>query len=384
MAPVVALLNKEPSIASTVCVTGQHREMLDQVLSLFDIDTGHDLDLMRPNQPLNELIARAIAALDPVVAAERPDTILVHGDTTTALVASMVAFHRRIPVGHVEAGLRTYDLAQPWPEEFNRRVVDVAAALLFAPTPLAKANLIAERTQGRIVVTGNTVIDALGAVVRLIDADSARLAALNDRFAFLDPDKRLLLVTGHRRENFGGGFDSICRALADLACRDDLQIVYPVHLNPNVREPVMRTLAGRANVHLIDPLDYLTFVHLMRRASIVLTDSGGIQEEAPSLGIPVLVMRDVTERPEAIASGAVKLVGTDEARIVGNVATLLDDKAQYDAMARSTNPYGDGHAAERIVNSLLGRPFDEYAPAAEPRAGQTPPDLPVSRRRSST
>jgi UDP-N-acetylglucosamine 2-epimerase (non-hydrolysing) len=370
MAPVIALLNREPSVSSIVCVTGQHREMLDQVLSLFKIRTDHDLDLMRPNQPLNELVARATAALDPIVATEQPDVILVHGDTTTAMVAAIVAFHRQIPVGHFEAGLRTYDLTQPWPEEFNRRVVDVVASLLFAPTPLSKANLISERTQGRIIVTGNTVIDALNAVIRLIDADRDRLSALDDKFSYLAPGRRLLLVTGHRRENFGGGFENICAALAELSLRPDLDIVYPVHLNPNVRKPVMRTLAGRDNVHLIDPLDYLEFVHLMRRASIVLTDSGGIQEEAPSLGIPVLVMRDVTERPEAIESGAVKLVGTDKARIVGNVATLLDDAASYDAMAHSTNPYGDGHAAERIVNSLLGRTIQEYSPAPSARTGQ--------------
>lgn len=369
MAPVIALLNREPSVSSIVCVTGQHRQMLDQVLSLFDIRTDHDLDLMRPNQPLNELVARATVALDPIVAAERPDMILVHGDTTTALVASIVAFHRQIPVGHVEAGLRTYDLTQPWPEEFNRRVVDVVATLLFAPTPLAKSNLVSERTHGRIIVTGNTVIDALNAVIQLIDADRQRLATLDTKFSFLTPGRRLLLVTGHRRENFGGGFENICAALADLSHRPDLEIVYPVHLNPNVRKPVMQALAGRGNVHLIDPLDYLEFVHLMRRASIVLTDSGGIQEEAPSLGIPVLVMRDVTERPEAIESGAVKLVGTDKARIVNGIASLLDDAASYGAMAHSTNPYGDGHAGERIVNSLLGRTIREFSPAQKARTG---------------
>lgn len=377
MAPVVALLKREPSISSIVCVTGQHREMLDQVLSLFEIETDHDLKLMRQNQPLNEFVARATAALDPIVAAEWPDLILVHGDTTTALVTAIVAFHRDIPVGHVEAGLRTYDLSQPRPEEFNRRVVDLVADLLFAPTPLAKANLMAERVHGRILVTGNTVIDALQAVIRLIDADADRLSTLNRKFSFLTPGRRLLLVTGHRRENFGRGFKNICAALADLSRRSDLEIVYPVHFNPNVRKPVMAALSGRANVHLIDPLDYLEFIHLMRHASIVLTDSGGIQEEAPSLGIPVLVMRDVTERPEAIESGAVKLVGTDKARIVGNITSLLDDAALHNAMARSTNPYGDGHAAERIVAAVLGRSFDEYSPTQHALEKQVPRSEPA-------
>jgi UDP-N-acetylglucosamine 2-epimerase (non-hydrolysing) len=370
MAPVIALLKCQASVSSIVCVTGQHREMLDQVLSLFDIEPDHDLDLMRPDQPLNEFVSRATIALDPIVAAVLPDLVLVHGDTTTALVTALVAFQRKIPVGHVEAGLRTYDLSQPWPEELNRRVVDVIADLLFAPTPLAKANLMGERIHGRIVVTGNTVIDGLYTVIRRIDADADRLSALNQRFSFLSSGRRLLLITGHRRENFGGGFDNICAALAELSHRPDLDIVYPVHLNPNVRRPVMAALSGRANVHLIEPLGYLEFVHLMRRASIVLTDSGGIQEEAPSLGIPVLVMRDVTERPEAIETGAVKLVGTDKARIVANVTSLLDNPAIYSAMARSTNPYGDGHAAERIVASILGRPIQEYAPARPTRAAQ--------------
>jgi UDP-N-acetylglucosamine 2-epimerase (non-hydrolysing) len=367
MAPVIALLKREASVSSIVCVTGQHREMLDQVLSLFDIEPDHDLDLMRPDQPLNEFVSRATKALDSTVAAASPDLVLVHGDTTTALVTALVAFQRKIPVGHVEAGLRTYDLSQPWPEELNRRVVDVIADLLFAPTPLAKANLTGERVHGRIVVTGNTAIDGLQTVVRRIDADADRLAALNRKFSFLSPDRRLLLVTGHRRENFGGGFDNICAALAELSRRSDLDIVYPVHLNPNVRQPVMAALSGRANVHLTEPLGYLEFVHLMRRASIVLTDSGGIQEEAPSLAIPVLVMRDVTERPEAIESGAVKLVGTDKARIVANVTALLDDPAIYNAMARGTNPYGDGHAAERIVASILGRPIQEFVPTPRNR-----------------
>jgi UDP-N-acetylglucosamine 2-epimerase (non-hydrolysing) len=367
MAPVIALLKREASVSSIVCVTGQHREMLDQVLSLFDIAPDHDLDLMRPDQPLNEFVSRATKALDPIVATASPDLVLVHGDTTTALVTALVAFQRKIPVGHVEAGLRTYDLSQPWPEELNRRVVDVIADRLFAPTPLAKANLMGERVHGRIVVTGNTVIDGLQTVVRRIDADADRLAALNRKFSFLSPDRRLLLVTGHRRENFGGGFDNICAALAELSHRPGLDIVYPVHLNPNVRQPVMAALSGRANIHLIEPLGYLEFVHLMRRASIVLTDSGGIQEEAPSLGIPVLVMRDVTERPEAIETGAVKLVGADKVRIVANVTALLDDPAAYNAMARSANPYGDGHAAERIVASILGRPIQEFVPTPRNR-----------------
>lgn len=363
MAPVVTALSAEPGVRSIVCVTGQHRQMLDQVLTLFGIRPDHDLALMAAGQTLSDLTARTLTALDPVILAEKPDCILVHGDTTTAMAAAVAAFHRRVPIGHVEAGLRTRDLGQPWPEEFNRRVVDVVAGLLFAPTATAKANLEAETVAGRILVTGNTVIDALHETVRRLDADAALRAGLDARFAFLRPGRRLLLVTGHRRENFGAGFEGICTALAALAARTDLDIVYPVHLNPNVLGPVTAALAGRPNVHLIEPLDYLPFVHLMRRADVVLTDSGGVQEEAPSLGRPVLVMREVTERPEALEAGTVRLVGTDPDRIVAEVGRLLDDEAWRLRFARAVNPYGDGRAAARIVDGLLGRPVAEFAPA---------------------
>jgi len=360
MAPLVKALKDEPSIRSLVCVTGQHREMLKQVLQLFGIVPDFDLSLMISNQTLNTLSARALGALDAVLEELRPDRMLVHGDTTTAMAASLSAFHRRIPVGHVEAGLRTYDLSRPWPEEMNRRVVDVVSDLLLAPTAGAKANLENERLGGRIVVTGNTVIDALLATTALIDRDLDLRSSLAEQFPFLEANRRLLLVTGHRRESFGKGFAAICAALRRLSKRPDIDIVYPVHLNPNVREPVLGTLADRPRIHLIDPLDYLPFVYLMQRAYIVLTDSGGVQEEAPSLGKPVLVMRDVTERPEAVAARTVRLVGTSEERIVASVTELLDDPFVYDRISRRLNPYGDGHATERIISTLAGRRVEEF------------------------
>lgn len=361
MAPLVKAIEADAGLTSLVCVTGQHRAMLDQVLALFQIAPDYDLDVMVPNQTLNGLVGRVLAALDPVLETAQPDRVLVHGDTSTALAAALCAFHRGIPVGHVEAGLRTYDLAQPWPEEMNRQVVDRLCGLLFAPTPVAADNLRGERLAGHIHVTGNTVIDALFLAVERIDTDPALRAALNEDFAFLDPSRRLVLVTGHRRENFGGGFIAICEALARIAARADVEIVYPVHLNPNVRAPVHQLLDGLPNVHLIAPLDYLPFVYLMRRSHLVLTDSGGVQEEAPSLGKPVLVMRDVTERPEAVAAGTVELVGTNADRIASSVAALLDDSGRYAHFARRTNPYGDGQACRRIVAALAGRepePFD--------------------------
>lgn len=361
MAPLVKAIEADAGLTSLVCVTGQHRAMLDQVLALFQIAPDYDLDVMVPNQTLNGLVGRVLAALDPVLEAARPDRVLVHGDTSTALAAALCAFHRGIPVGHVEAGLRTYDLAQPWPEEMNRQVADRLCGLLFAPTPVAADNLRAERLAGRIHVTGNTVIDALFLAVERMDRDEALRTTLDQDFAFLDPTRRLVLVTGHRRENFGGGFVAICEALARIAARAEVEIVYPVHLNPNVREPVHRLLDGLPNVHLIPPLDYLPFVYLMRRCHLVLTDSGGVQEEAPSLGKPVLVMRDVTERPEAVAAGTVELVGTNADRIANAVVALLDDGERYAHFARRTNPYGDGQACGRIVAALAGRepePFD--------------------------
>ena len=360
MAPLVKALKDEPSIRSLVCVTGQHREMLNQVLQLFGIVPDFDLSLMMSNQTLNTLSARALGALDAVLEELRPDRMLVHGDTTTAMAASLSAFHRRIPVGHVEAGLRTYDLSRPWPEEMNRRVVDVVSDLLLAPTAGAKANLENERLGGRIVVTGNTVIDALLATTALIDRDVDLRSSLAEQFPFLEANRRLLLVTGHRRESFGKGFAAICAAFRRLSQRPDIDIVYPVHLNPNVREPVLSELANRPRIHLIDPLDYLPFVYLMQRAYIVLTDSGGVQEEAPSLGKPVLVMRDVTERPEAVAARTARLVGTSEDRIVASVTELLDDPSAYDHISRRLNRYGDGHATERIISTLAGRRIAEF------------------------
>ncbi|UVA79281.1 non-hydrolyzing UDP-N-acetylglucosamine 2-epimerase [Pandoraea commovens] len=365
MAPLVAALGQEASIKSVVCVTGQHREMLDQVMSLFDLTSKYDLGVMVPNQTLNGLFARAVERIDAVLEEEKPDYVLVHGDTSTASACALGAFHRRIPVGHVEAGLRTGDLARPFPEEMNRRVVDAIGDWLFAPTATSKANLLREHLQGRIAVTGNTVIDALAILTSRLRDDSPLSKDVAKRYPWVDTHRRMLLVTGHRRESFGDGFRNICAALADLARRRDLQIVYPVHLNPAVRDVVMRELSGFDNVHLIDPLDYVDFVWFMQRAYIILTDSGGVQEEAPFLGRPVLVMRDVTERPEAVEAGTVALVGAHRERIVSGVTRLLDDLAYHASFSRRINPYGDGHAAKRIVDALCGRPFAEFDPCCE-------------------
>jgi UDP-N-acetylglucosamine 2-epimerase (non-hydrolysing) len=364
MAPLVKALQQEATIQVVVCVTGQHREMLDQVLRLFGIVPDYDLAVMTHDQTLNTLSARVLTALDHLLNDLRPDCVVVHGDTTTAMAASVAAFHRRIPIGHVEAGLRTYDLSRPWPEEMNRRVVDAVSDLLFAPTAGAKANLLDEKLGGRVFVTGNTVIDALVATAARIDSDAKLQTLLAARFPYLATDRRLLLVTGHRRESFGGGFAAICAALDRLSRRPDIEIVYPVHLNPHVRDPVLSALAGHQNIHLIEPQDYLSFVYLMRRAHVVLTDSGGVQEEAPSLGKPVLVMRAVTERPEAVAAGTVRLVGTCEDRIVATVSELFDDEAIYRRSAHNMNPYGDGQAAGRIVAALVGRSVCEFTSSA--------------------
>lgn len=353
MAPVVRALAAEPGIEARVCVTAQHREMLDQVLALFDIVPDHDLDIMRAGQDLAHITQAVLLGLGAVLDTEAPDRVLVHGDTTTTLAAALAAYYRRIPVGHVEAGLRTGDRYAPFPEEINRKLADGIADQHYAPTEAAADNLRREGiAEAGITVTGNTVVDALLGVVDDLHADATRREALAADLGIPDDGRRLILVTGHRRENFGAGFENICRALAELAGRDDLRIVYPVHLNPNVQEPVTRLLGGHANIHLTAPLDYLPFVHLMDRCHIVITDSGGIQEEAPSLGKPVLVMRDVTERPEAVAAGTVKLVGTDAARIVAETALLLDDEAVYNTMSRAHNPYGDGQAAGRIVAAI--------------------------------
>lgn len=352
MAPVVRALADAGDVEARVCVTAQHRQMLDQVLGLFEIVPDYDLDLMRDGQDLTDITANVLHSLRPVLAEFAPDLVLVHGDTTTTLAASLAAYYQRIPVGHVEAGLRTGNILSPWPEEVNRKVAGAIASLHFAPTERSSANLSSENVAAdRIHVTGNTVIDALQDVVARIERDSALDTELSARFD-LDPQRRLILVTGHRRESFGGGFERICAALAAIAERPDVEIVYPVHLNPNVRAPVESLLSDRPNVRLIAPQDYLPFVYLMNRASIILTDSGGIQEEAPSLGKPVLVMRDTTERPEALDAGTVKLVGTDTALIVESVRTLIEDRQAYEDMSFAHNPYGDGRAAERILSAV--------------------------------
>ncbi|MDD2728280.1 non-hydrolyzing UDP-N-acetylglucosamine 2-epimerase [Malikia sp.] len=353
MAPVVNALKSSAGIESEVCVTGQHRQMLDQVLELFDIRPDHDLNIMKPGQDLTDITSNILLGMRQVLKAQRYDMVLVHGDTTTTMAAALAAFYEKVPVGHVEAGLRTGNIYAPWPEEMNRSLVGRLAALHFAPTERARQSLLTENVpDSAILVTGNTVIDALKQVVAKLDSDAALGQSLASRFPFIDPSKKLVTVTGHRRENFGDGFERICHALHALSQRPDVQVVYPVHLNPSVQEPVRRILGQASNVHLIEPLDYLPFVYLMSRSHLIITDSGGVQEEAPSLGKPVLVMRDTTERPEAVEAGTVKLVGTDQARIASEANRLLDDSAAYQAMARALNPYGDGLASGRIVQAI--------------------------------
>ncbi len=356
MAPVVAQLRRQAGVESRVCVTGQHREMLDQVLRLFNIAPDYDLKVMVANQQLAGMTARVLDAIDPVLEAERPDWVLVQGDTTTAMGAALAAFYRRIPVGHVEAGLRTCDKYQPFPEEINRRIADAVADAYFAPTATSKQNLLNENLPaGKIFVTGNTVIDALLAVVQ------KPFAWNQSAVRSIPAGACVILVTAHRRENFGPGIENICRALAEIAARNpEVFIVYPVHLNPNIQAPVRRILGICRNILLTEPLDYSTLAHLMQRAELVITDSGGIQEEAPSLGKPVLVLRQVTERPEAVEAGTVKLVGTETKRIVAETERLLNDRAEYERMARAVNPYGDGHASERIVRILAGELVAEF------------------------
>ncbi len=348
MAPIVKLLARAAGVESRVCVTAQHRQMLDQVLRLFEIQPDYDLDLMRHDQSLAQLSAAIFTRLDPVFSDFAPDWVLAQGDTTTVAVASLLAYYRRIKFGHVEAGLRTHDKWQPFPEEVNRRVAGAVADLHFAPTEWARENLLREGVPANLVkVTGNPVIDALHFVSAQPEpAEVAKLVA--DRLQA----RRLILVTAHRRENFGQPLENICRALLKLAARGDVEIIYPVHLNPNVQEPVRRLLANAAHVTLLSPLDYLPLVHLMKRAFLILTDSGGIQEEAPAFGVPTLVLRDVTERPEGVEAGTLKLVGTQTASIVNEAERLLDDKSVYESMSKAANPYGDGRAAERIVALL--------------------------------
>ena len=353
MAPLVHALAKDPHFEAKVCVTAQHREMLDQVLKLFSIVPEYDLNIMQPGQGLTEITCRILEGLKPVLESFKPDVVLVHGDTTTTMAASLAAFYQRIPVGHVEAGLRTGDLSSPWPEEGNRTLTGHLATYHFAPTETSRQNLLRENiADNRIAVTGNTVIDALFWVRDRVLSDEALRNELTQRYPFLANGKKMILVTGHRRESFGRGFEQI-HALAEIAANNpDVQIVYPVHLNPNVSEPVKRILGHVENVMLIEPQDYLPFVWLMNRAWLILTDSGGIQEEAPSLGKPVLVMRDMTERPEAVSAGTVCLVGTDSQRIVNEVTRLLQDESAYQAMSRAHNPYGDGQACHRILSAL--------------------------------
>lgn len=357
MAPVVnALRKRSDRFSCRVCATAQHREMLDQVLDLFSIRPEYDLDIMRQGQGLHDVTSAVLLGMRPVLEAERPDIVLVHGDTTTTMAATLSAFYARIPVGHVEAGLRTGNKNAPFPEEINRKVTGAVSDLHFAPTESAKRNLLREGVpEESIHVTGNTVIDALLSVRDRLRRDPGLARRAEAGFAYLDPRKKLLLVTGHRRENFGEGFESICRALAEIAAlRADVEILYPVHLNPNVQEPVRRILGtGReGNVHLVEPVEYLPFVYLMNRSHLILTDSGGVQEEAPSLGIPVLVMREATERPEGILAGTARLVGTDRGKIVAETLRLLDDPEACRSMSTAHNPYGDGKAAGRIADFL--------------------------------
>lgn len=364
MAPVVLALEQTPGIESQVCVTAQHRQMLDQVLGLFKIQPDFDLDLMIPNQSLAQITARVFMYLDPLLEQESPDWILVQGDTTTVMAAALAAYYRRIRVGHVEAGLRTHDKWQPFPEEINRRVAGVTADLHFAPTAWARQNLLDEGVpENQIVVTGNPVIDALHMVAnkppdREVYDLFEQLGLAETKAASKNHQSRLVLITAHRRENFGKPLESICHAVRQLVehYQNEVQFVYPVHLNPNVQEPVNKLLGELPTVTLLPPLDYLPLVHLLKRSSLVLTDSGGIQEEAPGLGVPVLVMREVTERPEGIEAGTVRLVGTDPEKIIAEVRQLLDDPRAHAAMAKAVNPYGDGKAAARIVQALSANP----------------------------
>lgn len=353
MAPVVKAFKNDNRFETKVCVTAQHRDMLDQVLDLFSIKPDYDLDIMKQNQGLTGITCSILIGLESVLEDFSPDRILVHGDTSTTFAASLAAYYQKITVAHVEAGLRTHNMYSPWPEEANRKLTAVIADLHFAPTTTAQSNLLQENiAKENIIVTGNTVIDALYHVEESIKNNDEIRNDLASRFSFVNTKKKIVLVTGHRRESFGDGFESICQALKTLALRNDIQIIYPVHLNPHVREPVNRLLKDIKNVYLIEPQDYLPFVYLMSIAYIILTDSGGVQEEAPSLGKPVLVMRDTTERPEAVTAGTVKLVGADKTKIIQHVSLLLDEQNEYQKMSFSHNPYGDGKASQRIVDGV--------------------------------
>jgi UDP-N-acetylglucosamine 2-epimerase len=352
--PVVRAALAHPGFVTETCITAQHREMVDQVIELTGLPVHHDLNIMQPGQTLFDVTSRVLLGMADVLEKAKPDIVLVQGDTTTAMTAALAAFYKRIPVAHVEAGLRSHDINSPFPEELNRKIAGDIATWHFAPTVQARDNLIAEgKAESTIFVTGNTVIDTLLHFSGAIDADRLMSAKLAARFPFLDPAKRMILVTGHRRENFDGGIHRICVALKGLAVRGDVQIVYPVHPNPNVRSVVHTELEGVPNIHLVDPQDYLPFLYLQKQSYLVLTDSGGVQEEAPSLGKPVLVMRENTERPEGIMAGTARLVGTDIEKILYNANSLLDDQAAYRGMAERHNPYGDGRASNRIVEELL-------------------------------
>lgn len=365
MAPLVKEFQKhEDTFKTVVCVTGQHREMLDQVLAIFDIKPDYDLNIMQQGQDLYDITARVLTGMREVLNSVKPDVVLVHGDTTTSMAAALAAFYQQIPVGHVEAGLRTHNIYSPWPEEMNRQMTGRIATYNFAPTALSAQNLWNEQARGEVIVTGNTVIDALYMVVKRLKTEQTLaqeqdmvLAKAGYDTARLADGRRLVLITGHRRENFGEGFIRMVTAMKDLSEKyPEVDFVYPMHLNPNVRRPIHEVfgedLSSRRNMFFIEPLQYLEFVYLMEKSAIVLTDSGGIQEEAPGLGKPVLVMRETTERPEALESGTVHLVGSDYDKIMNEVSTLLDDAAAYDKMSKAVNPYGDGHACERIVNAL--------------------------------
>ena len=372
MCPLVKEFQKDPQDFKTiVCVTGQHREMLDQVLTIFDVKPDYDLNIMKQGQDLYDVTARVLTGMRDVFKECKPDVVLVHGDTTTSTAAALAAFYQQIPVGHVEAGLRTHNIYSPWPEEMNRQITGRIATYNFSPTPLSEKNLMEEKAHGQIFVTGNTVIDALHMVVEKLKNDKTlsdeQIKVLKEAgydVTRLDNGKKLVLITGHRRENFGDGFISMVTAMKDLSEKyPDVDFVYPMHLNPNVRKPIHEVFGEdltRPNFFFIEPLQYLEFVYLMEKSTVVLTDSGGIQEEAPGLGKPVLVMRDTTERPEALSSGTVHLVGTNHDLIVSEVSTLLDDQAAYDKMSKAVNPYGDGKACDRIVRALKGEEVERY------------------------
>jgi len=357
MAPLVVKLKQNAQIDSAVCVTGQHREMLDQVLELFDITPNYDLNVMKKNQSLSEVTSRIINNLSPILEEYQPDLILVHGDTTTTFSAALSGFYHQVSVGHVEAGLRTGNIFSPWPEEANRKLVSCITEMHFAPTEQAMINLKQENVkESKIMVTGNTVIDALMMIKDNIEGDINLQNSLSKNFSFIGDGKRIVLVTGHRRENFGQGFENICGSLKSLAIKNnDVNFVYPVHLNPKVREPVNQLLSNIDNIHLIEPQGYLEFVYLMINSYVILTDSGGIQEEAPALGKPVVVMRNTTERPEAVSAGTVVLVGTDKNKIVDTIDSLLNDKDRYREMSMAHNPYGDGTASEKIINQIIDK-----------------------------